>query len=131
MSHLRYCARVIICYALQLCLKCVCIQIAWKLDDKPDDFSFPIIINFLFISSNIPTSPTYGVYISQLIRYSRACAQYSDFLDWAELLTLLKQGYIAPRLKSSLQKFYGGHHNLVDRYEISIPQMTMDLLLFT
>jgi len=29
----------------------------------------------------------YGVYISQLIRYSRACAQYSDFLDRAQLLT--------------------------------------------
>ena len=44
---------------------------------------------------------------------------------------LLKQGYIAPMLKSSLQKFYGRHHNLADRYEISISKMTMDLLLFT
>jgi hypothetical protein len=25
------------------------------------------------LSSNIPTSPAYGVYISQLIRYCRAC----------------------------------------------------------
>ena len=33
---------------------------------------------------------------------------------------MLKQGYIAPRLKSSLQKFYGRHHNLVDRYKIFI-----------
>jgi hypothetical protein len=44
---------------------------------------------------------------------------------------LLKQSYVAPRLKSSLQKFYCRHHNLVESYEISIPQMTMDLLLFT
>ena len=44
---------------------------------------------------------------------------------------LLKQGYIAPMLKLSLQKIYGGHHNLADRYEISISQKTMDLLLFT
>jgi hypothetical protein len=43
---------------------------------------------------------------------------------------LLKQGYVAPRLKSLLQKLYGHHHNLVDRYEISISQMTMDLLLY-
>jgi hypothetical protein len=34
-------------------------------------------------------------------------------------------------LKSSLQKFYISHHNLVDHYKISISQMTMDLLLFT
>jgi len=40
---------------------------------------------------------------------------------------LLKQGYFTPRVKSSLQTFYGGHHNLVDRYEISRSQTTMDL----
>jgi hypothetical protein len=76
-----------------------------KLYDKRDDFTFPII-NFPFISSNIPAAPAYGVYISQRIRYSRACAQYSDFLDRVQLLTqnLLKPGYIAPRLKSSLQR---------------------------
>ena len=43
---------------------------------------------------------------------------------------LLKQGYVAPRLKSSLQKFRGGHHNLIDRYEISISQMTMYHFLY-
>jgi len=64
------------------------------------------LFNFPFISSNILASPAYGVYISQLIRYSRACAQYSDLVDGAQLLTqkLLKQRYVAPRLKSSLQK---------------------------
>jgi len=93
------------------------------------DFSFPIV-NFPFISSNIPTSPAYGVCISQLICDSRGCAQFSDCLDGAQLLTqkLLKQGYVAPRMKSSLQIFYGRHHNLVDRCEISISQITMDLL---
>ena len=53
-----------------------------KLFDKRDDFNFPIV-NFPFLSGNIPSAPTYGVYISQLIRYSRACYQYSDFLDRA------------------------------------------------
>ena len=52
--------------------------------------------------------------------YSRACAQYSDFLDRAQLLTQkLAKGYVSPRLKSSLQTFYDRRHNLVDRYEIS------------
>ena len=41
--------------------------------DKRDDFNFPIV-NFPFICSNIPAVPAYGVYISQLIRYSRARA---------------------------------------------------------
>ena len=41
-----------------------------RLYDKRDDFNFHIV-NFPFLSSNIPSSPSYGVYISQLIRYAR------------------------------------------------------------
>jgi hypothetical protein len=93
-----------------------------KLYDKRDDFNFPII-NFPFLSSNIPSAPAYGVYVSQLICYSRACGEYHYVLfDRASRLTrkLQKQGYVAPRLLSSLNKFYGRHHVLVDRYEISV-----------
>ena len=47
------------------------------------------------IYSNIPTAPAYGVYISQLIRYSRACGSSQDFFDRWLLLTrkLLNQGF--------------------------------------
>ena len=41
-----------------------------KLYDKRDDFNLHIV-NFPFLSSNIPSNPSYGVYISQLIRYAR------------------------------------------------------------
>ena len=57
-----------------------------KLYDKRDDFNFPIV-NFPFICSNIPAAPAYGVYISQMIRYSRACGSYQDILDRGLLLT--------------------------------------------
>jgi hypothetical protein len=30
-------------------------------------------------------------------------------------------------LKSSRRKFYGRHHDLVDRYEIVVSQMTTDM----
>jgi hypothetical protein len=43
-----------------------------QLYDKRYDFNFPIV-KFPFICSNIPAVPAYGVYISQLIRYSRTC----------------------------------------------------------
>ena len=39
---------------------------------KKNDFNF-LIVNFPFICSNIPAAPVYGVYISELIRYSRGC----------------------------------------------------------
>ena len=86
-----------------------------KLYDKHLGFTFPIV-NSPFISSNILASPAHGVCISQLICYSRACGQSSNLLDRAQLLTkrLLKQGFVAPRLKSLLQKLYGLHHNLLD-----------------
>ena len=63
-----------------------------NLYDKRYDFTFPIV-NFPFFRNNIPASPAHGLYISQLIRYSKACAQYRIFMDRAQVLTqkLLKQ----------------------------------------
>jgi hypothetical protein len=89
--------------------------------DKRDDFNFPIV-NFPFICSKILATPTYGVYISQLIRYSRACGSYQDFLDRGLLLTrkLLNPWFLLVKLKSSLRKFYGRHHDMVNRYGRSV-----------
>ena len=65
-----------------------------QLYDKRDDFNI-LIVNFPFICSNIPAAPAYEVYISQLIRYSRACGSHQDVLDRGLLLTrkLLNQGF--------------------------------------
>jgi hypothetical protein len=96
--------------------------------DKRDDFNFPIV-NFLFICSSIPAAPAYGVYISQLIQYSRTCGSYQKFLDRGLLLTrkLLNQGFLLTKMRSSLWKFSGRHHDLDARYEISVSQMATDV----
>ena len=96
--------------------------------DKREDLNFPIV-NFPFICSNIPAAPVYGVYISHLIRYSRACGSYQDCIERGLLLTmkLLNQEFLLVKLKSSLRKFYGHHHDLVDRFGISESQMTTDM----
>ena len=96
--------------------------------DKRDDFNLPIV-NFPFLCSNIPAALGYGVYISQLILYSRAYGAYHDFHDILFLLTrkLLNQWVLLVKLQSSLRKFYGRHHDLVDRYGISVSQMTTDM----
>ena len=39
-----------------------------KIYDKRDDFNFEIV-NFPFLDGDVPRSPSYGVYISQLIRF--------------------------------------------------------------
>jgi hypothetical protein len=54
-----------------------------------------------------------------------------SFVGDRELLLtrmLLNQGFLLVKLKSSLRKFYGRHHDLVDRYGISVSQMTTDML---
>ena len=83
-------------------------QLRTFLYDKRNDFNFHIT-NFPFLSSNIPSSPAYCVFVSQLIRYARACSSYECFILRAARLSskLLGQGYVMERLKSSLRKFYG------------------------
>jgi len=77
-------------------------------------------VNFPFIRSNFPAKQAHGIYISQHVRYSRACAKYSDFLDRDQMTTekLPKQGY-------------SRHHELVERYKVSISKMAMYLSPFT
>ena len=75
-----------------------------KLYDKHDDFDFHIdIVNFPILLSNIPSSPSYGVYILQLIRCARCCSYYDDFGYHHKLLvdTLLSQGYEVKHLRNS------------------------------
>jgi hypothetical protein len=63
-----------------------------QLYDKRGGFNFSIV-NIPFF---IPISPAYGVYISQLIRYTRACSTYDQFLIRGSLLTkkLMSQGFL-------------------------------------
>ena len=104
-------------------------QLHTSIYDKRDDCNFHIT-NFPFLSSNIPTSPAYGVFISQLIRYARACSSYGCFILRATRLSnkLLEQGYVKERLKSSLRKFYGRYGDLIEQYEVSLSQMLNDIL---
>ena len=104
-------------------------QLRTSLFDKRDDFNFHIT-NFPFLSSNIPSSPAYGVFISQLIRYARACSSYECFILRAARLSsnLLGQGYFMERLKSSLRNFCGRYGNLIKHYEVSLSQMLHDVL---
>ena len=49
-----------------------------KIYDKRDDFNFEIV-NFPFLDGDVPRSPSYGVYISQLIRLTRVCSNVDGF----------------------------------------------------
>ena len=47
-----------------------------KIYDKRDDFD---IVNFPFLDGDVPRSASYGVYISQLIRFARVSSHVDDF----------------------------------------------------
>ena len=49
-----------------------------KIYDKRDDFNFEIV-NFPFLDGDVPRSPSYGIYISQLIHFARVCLNVDDF----------------------------------------------------
>ena len=49
-----------------------------KIYDKRDDFNFDIV-NFPFLDGDVPRRASYGVYISQLIRFARVCNHVTDF----------------------------------------------------
>ena len=57
-----------------------------KIYDKRDDFDFEIV-NFPFLDGYVPHSTSYGVYISQHIRFARASSYVTDFNTRNKLLT--------------------------------------------
>ena len=69
---------------------------------------------------NIPRSPSYGVYISQRIRFARVCSNVEYFNNRNLFLTatrkLLKQGYRCHKIRKAFSKFY--HIELIVKYNI-------------
>ena len=53
-------------------------MVSFKIYDKWDDFNFEIV-NFPFLDGDVPRFPSYGVCISQLIRFARVCSNDDDF----------------------------------------------------
>ena len=88
-----------------------------KIYDKWDD-----LVNFPFLDGDVPRSPSYGVYISQLIRFARVCTNVDDFNNRNLFLTakLLKQGYRYHKIRKAFSKFYHRHSELIVKYNIGL-----------
>ena len=86
-----------------------------KIYDKRDDFNFEIV-NFSFLDGDVPRSPSYGLHISQLIRFARVCSNDDEFNNRHLFLTakLLKQGYRYHKIQKAFSKFYHRHSELLN-----------------
>ena len=95
--------------------------VSTKIYDKRDDFDFDIV-NFPFLDSDVPRRTSYGVYISQLIRFARASSNLNDFYYRNKTLTvkLLRQGYRYFKLRQAFSKNYRRHSALLEKYSVSL-----------
>ena len=95
-----------------------------KIYDKRDVFDFEIV-NFLFLDGDVPRSTSYGVYISQLIRFARASSYVADFNTYNKLLhkKLLKQGYRYHKLRKTFSKFYRGYYDLISKFQVGLKSL--------
>ena len=85
--------------------------VSTKIYDKRDDFD---IVSFPFLDGDVPRRTSYGVYISQLIRFARAYSNLNDFNYRNKVLIakLLKQGYRYFKLRKAFSKFYRFRKNV-------------------
>ena len=92
-----------------------------KIYDKRDDFDFDIV-NFPFLDGDVPRSTSYGVIISQLIRFARVSSHVADFNARNKSLTakLLQQGYRYHKLRKTFSKFYRRHYELVSKFNVGL-----------
>jgi nitric oxide synthase oxygenase domain/subunit len=88
---------------------------------------YPYLYTFSLYENPSFTIVSYGVYISQLIRYARASSKYSDFLKRHFYLRnrLLDQGYTKIRLIRSLIKFIFRYQDLVEIYSVSVSVVSL------
>ena len=92
-----------------------------KFFDKRDDFDFEMV-NFPFLDGDVPRSTSYGVYISQLIRFARASSYITDFYTRNKLSTQkhLKQGYQYRKLRKTFSKFYRQYYDLISKFQVGL-----------
>ena len=88
------------------------------------------IVNFPFLDGGVPRSTSYGVYISQLIRFARASSYVADFHAGNKLLAqkLLKQGYRYHKLRKTFSKFYRQYYDLISKFQVGLKSLFRNLI---
>ena len=79
-------------------------------------------MNFPILDGDALRSTSYGVHISQLIRFARVSSHVDDFNTRNKVLTgnLLKQRYSNHKLRKAFSKFYRLHIDLVFKYNVDL-----------
>ena len=102
---------------LDLNIKVIGSNIHTSVYDKRDDFGFPIV-NFPWFSGDVPRLPSYGIHISQLVRFARCYTSGLDFDSKNLQITskLLTQGYRYHKLRKTFGKFFRSYSGLLSKF---------------
>ena len=86
------------------------------------DTEAPFLDLHLSISNGFPRSTSYGVYMSQPIRFARVSSHVADFNARNKSLTakLLQQGYQYHKLRKTFSKFYRRHYKLISKFNVGL-----------
>ena len=89
--------------------------------DKRKDFNFEIV-KYPTLFGNIPKSPSYGVFTSQLVRFCLINQNVGGFI--ADVKEMVKdfhhKGFLLERLRSCYQTFCVKHLQKWSKYELDI-----------
>ena len=93
---------------------------------KRDEFDLDIV-NFSFLDGDVHRSTSYGLYISQLIRFARVSSHVDDLNTRNKVLTAkhLRQGYRYHKLRKAFLKFYRRHFDLVSKYNVGLKTLLL------
>ena len=82
---------------------------------------------FPFLDGDVPRSTSYGVYISQLIRFARVSSRVDDFNTRNKVLTAthLRQGYRYNKIRKAFSKFYRRHFDIVSKYYVGLIRLLL------
>ena len=95
-----------------------------KIYNQRDDFDSEIV-NFPFLDGDVRRSTSYGVYVSQLIRFARASSYITDFNTRNKLLTQipLKKDIVIIRLANPFSKFYRRYYALISKFKAGLKSL--------
>ena len=88
---------------------------------RRDDFDFDVV-NFPFLDGDVPRSASCGVYISQLVRFSRVSSHIDGFNTRSKVLTakLLRQGYRYHKLRVAFSGFCRRRFGMVSECSVGL-----------
>ena len=89
-----------------------------EIKDTTESNTSASYLDFPWLSGDVPRLPSYGIYISQLVRFARCCTNVFDFHSKNLQITskLLTQGYRYHKLRKTFGKFFRSYSELLSKF---------------